>query len=171
MQDNVIGWFSCAQKAGLGVQRMEDLILVSGCTLAPSWAAATFVDDSINADISLESRRLSDGGENFIWSNIQGPVIYHNSLYDPVRAPANVYSTCTNFSFFFLPYGKQNPQIDQCLFIRGFRAKRRFFWIIQIRAAAEPRPDDPDNRGDDEIQMTRAPGVPKVGSPPNLCGL
>jgi hypothetical protein len=33
-----------------------------------------------------------------------------------------------------------------------------------MRAAAEPRPDDPDNRGDDEIQVTRVPGGPKVGN-------
>jgi hypothetical protein len=33
-----------------------------------------------------------------------------------------------------------------------------------MRAAAEPRPDDPDNRSDDEIQVTRVADGPKVGS-------
>ena len=32
-----------------------------------------------------------------------------------------------------------------------------------MRAAAEPLPDDPDNRRDDEVQ---APVAPEVGSPP-----
>ena len=45
---------------------------------------------------------------------------------------------------------------DQCVFIRGFRAKR-------IRDAAEPRPDDPNNRRDDGIQASRVPGAPNVG--------
>jgi hypothetical protein len=44
------------------------------------------------------------------------------------------------------------------------RAKRVLFWTKPMRAAAEPRPDDPDNRGDDEIQVTRVPGGPKVGN-------
>jgi hypothetical protein len=64
--------------------------------------------------------------------------------------------------FSFL-YEKQNPP-DQCVFIRGFRAKRVLFWTKPMRAAAEPRPDDPDNRRDDEIQVTRVPGGPKVGN-------
>ena len=34
-----------------------------------------------------------------------------------------------------------------------------------MRAAAEPLPDNPDNRREDEIQVTRVPGAPKVGSP------
>jgi len=34
-----------------------------------------------------------------------------------------------------------------------------------MRAAAEPLPDDPDNRREDEIQVTRVPDAPKVGSP------
>ena len=53
--------------------------------------------------------------------------------------------------------------MDQCVFIRGFRAKRRLFWTKHMRAAAEPLPDDPDNRDEDEIQVTRVPDAPKVG--------
>jgi hypothetical protein len=55
---------------------------------------------------------------------------------------------------------------DQCVFIRGFRAKRVLFWTRPIQAAAEPLPDDPDNRSDDEIQVIEVPGVPKVGFHP-----
>jgi hypothetical protein len=49
---------------------------------------------------------------------------------------------------------------------QGLPSKAHFFWTRPLRAAAEPRPDDPDNRRDDEIQVIRVPGVPKVGSPP-----
>ena len=95
-------------------------------------------------------------------------------------------------SFFSLFYGKRNPPTtgrqnppttreqdppatgeqdppttgDQCVFIRGFRAKRVFFWTKPIRAGAEPLPDDPNNRRDDEIQVTRIPGVLKVSNLP-----
>jgi len=65
--------------------------------------------------------------------------------------------------------GKQNPLMmaDQCVFIRGFRAKRFLYLARRIRAAAEPRPDDPDNRREDEIQVSRVPGAPKVGILPS----
>ncbi|KAI0285681.1 hypothetical protein BC826DRAFT_1178973 [Russula brevipes] len=42
IRDNVASWFAWSQKIGLGVERMEDLILVTGCTLAKSWAIAAF---------------------------------------------------------------------------------------------------------------------------------
>jgi hypothetical protein len=87
IQDYVDSWFSWAQKNQLGVGRVEELILVSGCTLVTSWAAAAFVDDTMDAEISLTSRTLNNGGANFVWSNIRGRVSYHNSRLEPVRSP------------------------------------------------------------------------------------
>jgi hypothetical protein len=52
--------------------------------------------------------------------------------------------------------------MNQCIFIRGFRAKRVLFWTRPIRAAAEPLPDDPDNYWADEIQVTRVSDAPNV---------
>ena len=45
---------------------MEDIILVSGCTLVTSWAAATFVDSGLDMEISLGTQ-LRNGGVNFQW--------------------------------------------------------------------------------------------------------
>ena len=91
IQSQVDKWFNWAQKNGLGIERMEDLILVSGCTLVTSWAAAAFVDDTMDAEISLAtSRMLNNGGAKFIWSNIRGRVLYHNSCFEPVRTPGYV---------------------------------------------------------------------------------
>jgi len=53
--------------------------------------------------------------------------------------------------------------MNQCVFIKGFRAKRGFPWLKRIRAAAGPRPDDPENSPEDEIQVTGVPGDPEVG--------
>ena len=65
---------------------------------------------------------------------------------------------------FFLSYqnNQEPPSQNQCVFIRGFRAKRTFFRTIRMRAAAEPLPDDPDNRQEDEIQVTRIPDSSNV---------
>jgi hypothetical protein len=90
IQDYVDSWFTWAQKNRLGVERVEDLILVSGCTLVTSWAAAAFVDDTMDAEISLVSRTLNNGGASFVWSNIRGCILYHNSRPEPVRSPGYV---------------------------------------------------------------------------------
>jgi hypothetical protein len=86
IRDHVVSWFSWAQKNQQGIERMEDLILVSGCTLVSSWAAAAFVYNTMEAKISLASRTLSNGGECFVWSNIRGSVEYHDSDINPVRS-------------------------------------------------------------------------------------
>jgi hypothetical protein len=87
IQNNAHSWFTWAQKNRLGVERVEDLILISGCTLVTSWAAAAFLDDTMDAEISLASGTLNNGGASFVWSNIRGRVLYHNSRFEPVRSP------------------------------------------------------------------------------------
>jgi hypothetical protein len=86
IRDHVDRWFNWAQNNKLGVERMEDLILVSGRTLVTSWAAAASVD-TFEAEISLTSKSLSNVGASFVWGNVRGRVSYHNSRFDPVRSP------------------------------------------------------------------------------------
>jgi len=62
----VVSWFTWAQNNKLGVERLEDLILVSGLTLVTSWAAAVFMDNNMEAEITLTSRTRSDGGASFV---------------------------------------------------------------------------------------------------------
>ena len=88
-KDYVDSWFTWARKNRLGVERVEELILVSGCTLVTSWAAAAFMDDTTDAEISLASRTLNNGA-SFVWSNIRGRVFYHNSHLEPVRSSGYV---------------------------------------------------------------------------------
>ena len=90
VQNHVDSWFIWAQKNRLGVRRVEDLILVSGCTLVTSWAVAAFADDTLDAEISLASRTFNNCGASFVWSNIRGSVLYHNSRFEPVRPPSYV---------------------------------------------------------------------------------
>ena len=87
IRDHVDKWFNWAQNNNLSVERMEDLILVTGCTLVTSWAAAAFMDNTFEAEISLASRLLSNLGANFIWDHVRGHMSYHNSRSDPVRSP------------------------------------------------------------------------------------
>ena len=61
---------------------MEDIILVSGCTLVTAWAAGAFVDSNLDSDITLECQPLSDSGATFQWRSARGTgqsVVYHHS--------------------------------------------------------------------------------------------
>lgn len=145
IRDHSESWFAFAQRNRLDVQRMEDIILVSGCTLVTAWAAGAFVDNNLDSDIILRCRPFGDSGATFEWNFERGAgqsVAYNNSqeIADP-------------------------PQ-TQCVFIRGFRAKRIFLGLYTgLRAAAEPLPDDPDRRRDGEMQVTRVPNVPSYRDP------
>ena len=78
-------WFKWSKDKGLPIERMEDLVFVYGCTLVTSWAAAAFDDHAADAQVSLASRTLENGGASFVWSNIRGMVEYHDSQLDTVR--------------------------------------------------------------------------------------
>ena len=72
-------WIKWAKDKELTVDYMEDLVLVYGCTLVTSWAAAAFDDYARDAQVSLASRTLDHGGARFIWRNTRGTVAYHDS--------------------------------------------------------------------------------------------
>ena len=82
IRDNVDSWLRWSKKEGLPVENTEDLILVTGCTLAAPWAAAVF-DGTTSRDedarISLGVRKSDGGGVQFVWRNIRGSVEYHHS--------------------------------------------------------------------------------------------
>ncbi|KAN0106961.1 hypothetical protein V8E52_010629 [Russula decolorans] len=152
IRDNVDNWFNWSRNADLPVDRMDDLILVTGCTLVTSYASAVLDDYIADAQISLVSRPLNNGGASFVWSNIRGTIEYHDSQLNP-----NIPSAPRN----------------RCVFIRGFRAKRVLFWTKPIRAAAEPHLDDPDDTDDpdddrtEDIQVNQVPYVPEYLDPLN----
>ena len=92
IKDNVENWFRWSKKMKLPVEHMEDLILVTGCTLVTSWAAAAFdghmSTDSDATTISLETKKFDGGKAQFFWRNMRGNVNFHNnSSFDPVRSP------------------------------------------------------------------------------------
>ncbi|KAH9997547.1 hypothetical protein BJV77DRAFT_1065167 [Russula vinacea] len=145
IRSHVVSWFNWSREIGLPVERMEDLVFVYGCTLVTSWAAAAFDDYTADAQVSLASRVVNNGGTSFHWSNIRGTVEYHDSCQlDPNG-----------------PHTRQN----QCVFIKCFRAKRILFWTRHLRATAEPLPDDSDSSQENEIQVTQVSDVSNYRDP------
>jgi len=55
-------------------------------------------------------------------------------------------------------YRKSNPRQNQCIFIKGFRA-RRIFTSASLQAAVDPLPDDPDNKRDGKMKSKQLPDV------------
>jgi hypothetical protein len=94
IRDNVVSWFDWSQKNGLAVERMEDLILVTGCTLVTSWAAIAFLGRTGTAEISLV--QMPDRSErSFECNNIRGDVAQHSSGLGSVGFPCYI-GSCTD---------------------------------------------------------------------------
>jgi hypothetical protein len=95
IRDHVDSWFTWAQDNELDVEHMEDLILVTGCTLVTSWAAAAFDDYTTpvgGTTISLDAQKFDRGGAQFLWRDIRGNIEYHNSHFEPVCSFGYVFS-------------------------------------------------------------------------------
>jgi hypothetical protein len=89
IRDNVDSWLRWSKKEGLPVENMEDLILVTGCTLAKSWAVAAFDGTLSRAEdaTTISLSKKSDGcEEKFVWRNMHGKVAHNHR--DPVCSPA-----------------------------------------------------------------------------------
>ncbi|KAH9977487.1 hypothetical protein BJV77DRAFT_551285 [Russula vinacea] len=86
VRDNVGSWFDWSKENGLPVERVEDLVIVTGCILASSWTRASFdnLNTPVDASITLHTQKLAHGGVQFFWSNIRGNVEYRNSHQCPV---------------------------------------------------------------------------------------
>jgi len=164
IRDNVGSWFAWSKNQKLPVERMEDLILVTECTLITLWAAAAFIGRSEKAKTALVPQPQVSSGPSIEFRNFEGDVARSCSYFDSVRFFRSVSSPAP---IFILSYQKvnQSDTPNQCVFIKGFRAKRTIFWTKPIRAEAEPLPDDPGDDREDEIQVTRVQDAPKVGCP------
>ena len=101
IRDNIDSWYKYALGRRLNVQRMEDIIFVSGCTLVTSWAAGTFPDKTTEVEISLETHALSNGGAEIRWvPNLINPsIVRHTSSRVLVRFLGHVNPTPTDPSF------------------------------------------------------------------------
>ena len=78
---------------------MEDLILVTGCTLASSWGITAFPDNTLDAEVYLRSQASEGGGGSFDWREVRPGAMYQNSNQDPVRPVRHVVTSFADSSF------------------------------------------------------------------------
>jgi hypothetical protein len=80
IREHADSWLSFAQSRKLEVERMEDLIFVTGCTLVTSWGIAAFVDACSGEDAELEMKFQTHPGDYFDWREIH-PIVTHKNKY------------------------------------------------------------------------------------------
>jgi hypothetical protein len=47
---HIDSWFAFARKLGLGIEQMEEIILVTGCDLTRSWINVAFLGNQVDAN-------------------------------------------------------------------------------------------------------------------------
>ena len=73
-------WFAFARKLGLGIERREEIILVTGCDRTKSWANIAFFGNQADSQVSFGVRvENSDPTITFQISpaDVQGAVLHH----------------------------------------------------------------------------------------------
>ena len=68
MISHIDRWFAWARRLGMGISRMEDIVLVTGAHLTRSWINAAFLEDQTVARVSFEFQVGADSSINWIVS-------------------------------------------------------------------------------------------------------
>ncbi|KAH8991261.1 hypothetical protein EDB92DRAFT_687617 [Lactarius akahatsu] len=128
-------WFAFARRRGLGIERMEDIILVTGRHRTRSWTNIAFYEGQADAQVSLGVQVTDDVNVNVTSVNwqverkqIQGAMLNQG------------------------PSGGNLPE-DQCIFVRGFRVARAFKLFPRLRGAAGYTPDPSGPDSDSELEF------------------
>ena len=77
--NHIDSWFAFAQKLGLGIKRMEEIILVTGCDLTRSWTNIAFPGNKVNERVSIGVKVEGSDSVKFQYSpeNARGALLRH----------------------------------------------------------------------------------------------
>jgi hypothetical protein len=77
---HIDSWFAFARNLGMGIQQMEEIILVTGCDLTRSWTNVAFLGGEVDAQVSFGVKvEEPNTSINFQFSpeNARGAVLCH----------------------------------------------------------------------------------------------
>jgi hypothetical protein len=60
-------WFAFARQLGLGIEQMEDIVLVTGCHRTMSWANVAFLEGHTDAQASFAVEVVRDPAKTIKW--------------------------------------------------------------------------------------------------------
>ena len=102
MVKHIDRWFAFARGLGLGIEKMEEIILVTGCDRTRSWANVAFLGDEYNAQATFGVRVSHDRIEwQCLPEHVQGAVLHRGpdgtvrrALFSCVNEPDNFGIVC-----------------------------------------------------------------------------
>jgi len=76
---HIDSWFTFARNLGLGIEQMEEIILVTGCDLTRSWTNVAFLGGQADSQVSFGVNVEGPDTINFQFSpeNARGAVLCH----------------------------------------------------------------------------------------------
>jgi hypothetical protein len=93
-------WFDFASSKGLGIDRKEDILLVTGCDRTQPWALAAFMESNASVGISLDLSSLS--------GSVSAPVLRWEFTQKEGRSVPYNYGQLPNVCAFNLAYNRFN---------------------------------------------------------------
>ncbi|KAF8260322.1 hypothetical protein EI94DRAFT_1811875 [Lactarius quietus] len=139
-------WFARARRLGLEIDRMEDIILVTGTHRTRSCTNVAFPGGQEDAQASFGARVDHNGAINWQFSHERNRGAVLNCGHD----------------------GKDLPE-DQCVFIRGFRATRKFKILPpRLKGAAGPNPDLEEYDEEPDAELMPITELPEYRDPLHL---
>jgi len=161
--ENIDACFKVAEDLGYGVERMEDIILVTGCHLAKSWVSVAFSDSRRGSEVSFGVRVSRSFGIHFDERNVNGRGLKLGPSGEVGFARSWAFSpSCPTLGLILCV---QNLPQNQCIFVRGFRVKRILNIWPRIRGAGHP-PDfgEREPESDRCLELTSVPADTDVCS-------
>ena len=64
---HIDGWFAFARQLELGIEKMQELILVTGCDRAKSWSNITFLKNQLGVQVSFGVEVTGDPEGTISW--------------------------------------------------------------------------------------------------------
>ena len=65
MINHIDRWYAWARQLGMGINRMEDIVLVTGAHLTRSWINVAFLEDQTDSWVSFEFQVAADTSVNW----------------------------------------------------------------------------------------------------------
>jgi len=143
---HIDSWFAWARRLGLGIKWMEDIVLVTGTHRTRSCTNVAFPGGQDDAQASFR-----------VMVHHRGDTVTLNWQFSQERNRGAVLN-CG-------PDGEDLPE-DQCIFIRGFRATRRFkIFPRKLKGAAGPNPDPKIYDEEPDPELMPISDVPEYWDP------
>ncbi|KAH9174151.1 hypothetical protein EDB89DRAFT_1884328, partial [Lactarius sanguifluus] len=137
-------WLEWARQLGLGIGRMEDIILVTGTHRTRSWTNVAF-----------------PGGQEYAQASFGARADHRHGVVNWQFSPESNQGVVLNCG----PGGENLPE-DQCIFVRGFRVTRKLRILPpRLKGAAGPNPDPEGYDEEPDVELVQIPSVPEYRDP------